>query len=258
MPVTPKFWLIASSKPGSSDQTIRADHPKPRRPLSRGLSARARSRRARRAARRRSARLRRRGRWGGAGEQPLFVSPRTISALVPTSTIRVSSSANCSGASLRAHGGGVGADMAGDAGENVYPRVGMHGLTLDLVGPERGCCSRSPARRARRQAPSDRRRAAGGASPDCRRRRLPARPPVDASPSAAELPDERVDRLAHGRGHLRRAAGVHHRIGDAAHQIFAEADLRVHQAGGGLHLAVAQIDIRWPAMVVEPMSKATP
>ena len=32
------------------------------------------------------------------------------------------------------------------------------------------------------------------------------------------------------RGHLRVAARVHHHVGDAAHQVFAEADLRVHQA----------------------------
>ena len=41
---------------------------------------------------------------------------------------------------------------------------------------------------------------------------------------------QRIDRLAHGAGHLDIAAGVHHGIADAAHQIFAKADLRVHQA----------------------------
>ena len=42
-----------------------------------------------------------------------------------------------------------------------------------------------------------------------------------------------VERGAHGRGHLLRAARVHHRIGDPAHQVLAEADLRVHRAAGG-------------------------
>ena len=63
--------------------------------------------------------------------------------------------------------------------------------------------------------------------------------------------------VAHGRGHLGRAAGVHHGEGDPAHQILAEADLRVHDAGRGQHIAPLEV-ARWAAMVVEPMSMATP
>ena len=47
------------------------------------------------------------------------------------------------------------------------------------------------------------------------------------------LADQRVDRVAHGLGHLGLAAGVHHHVGDPAHQVLAEADLRVHAPGGG-------------------------
>ena len=47
------------------------------------------------------------------------------------------------------------------------------------------------------------------------------------------LADQRVDRAAHGLGQLGFAAGVHHDVGDPAHQIFAEADLRVHAPGRG-------------------------
>jgi hypothetical protein len=36
---------------------------------------------------------------------------------------------------------------------------------------------------------------------------------------------------AHGGRHLPVAAGIHHGVGDPAHQVLAEADLRVHQAG---------------------------
>src|SRR5712671_278527 len=39
----------------------------------------------------------------------------------------------------------------------------------------------------------------------------------------------------------RTAAGIHHRIGDAAHQILAEAYLRIHDARGSDDLAAAQI-----------------
>ena len=50
--------------------------------------------------------------------------------------------------------------------------------------------------------------------------------------------------LAHGRRHLRRPTGIHHAVGDARHQILAEADLRVHRPRRGQHLAgqeVAQV-----------------
>ena len=52
---------------------------------------------------------------------------------------------------------------------------------------------------------------------------------------------EPIQRLAHRGGHLLRPARVHHGIGDAAHQILAEADLRVHDAARGEHLAGLEI-----------------
>ena len=39
------------------------------------------------------------------------------------------------------------------------------------------------------------------------------------------LGDQTVDRAAHGRRQIRLAAGIHLDIGDARHQIFAEANL---------------------------------
>jgi len=36
-----------------------------------------------------------------------------------------------------------------------------------------------------------------------------------------------VDRF----GHLLRTTRIHHRVGHAAHQVFTEADLRIHRAG---------------------------
>ena len=47
--------------------------------------------------------------------------------------------------------------------------------------------------------------------------------------------------FAHGRRHLRRAARIHHRIRDAAHEVFAEADLRVHAPGGSHDFAAHEI-----------------
>ena len=56
-----------------------------------------------------------------------------------------------------------------------------------------------------------------------------------------ERGDQPVERLADGRGHLAGALGMHHRVRDAAHQVLAEADLRVHHAGAGEDLAVGQV-----------------
>jgi len=50
-----------------------------------------------------------------------------------------------------------------------------------------------------------------------------------------------LQRLADGGGHFLLAARIHHHVGDAAHQILAEADLRIHQAGRGRHLAGREI-----------------
>ena len=45
-----------------------------------------------------------------------------------------------------------------------------------------------------------------------------------------DLADQRVDPLANRIGHLRSAVGIHHRVGNPAHQILAEPDLRIHHA----------------------------
>ena len=69
----------------------------------------------------------------GAGEQPVRL-PSTISALVPTSTISVISSLTMR--RLRQDdAGGVGADMAGDAGQHEDPGIGMD-AQVDLARPE--------------------------------------------------------------------------------------------------------------------------
>ena len=49
----------------------------------------------------------------------------------------------------------------------------------------------------------------------------------------ADLADQDADRFAHRLGHGFASVRVHHHVGDPAHQILAEADLRVGSAGGG-------------------------
>ena len=64
---------------------------------------------------------------------------------------------------------------------------------------------------------------------------------VDPGCARPPLPPACCSACADGGGHFLLAARIHHHIGDAAHQVFAEADLRVHQAGGGHHLARREI-----------------
>ena len=58
---------------------------------------------------------------------------------------------------------------------------------------------------------------------------------------ARGLADQRVHRLAHRARQLLVAARVHHHVGDAAHQVFAETNLRVHRPAGGDDLAAHKI-----------------
>ena len=53
--------------------------------------------------------------------------------------------------------------------------------------------------------------------------------------------DETVDGLADDGGHLAVAAGMEHHVGDPAHQVLAEADLRVHHARRSQHLAAGEV-----------------
>ncbi len=75
--------------------------------------------------------------------------------------------------------------------------------------------------------------------------------------SLGEPGDERLERGADRPGHLARALRMEHRVRDAAHEVLAEPDLRVHHARAGEHGAVDEFT-RWPAIVVDPMSIATP
>ena len=57
----------------------------------------------------------------------------------------------------------------------------------------------------------------------------------------ANLGEKGANAFAHGFCHLIRATGVHHGIGNTAHQILTKADLRVHNTVGGNDFARLQI-----------------
>ena len=60
-------------------------------------------------------------------------------------------------------------------------------------------------------------------------------------PGAGEqLTDQFVDRFAHGRRQLAITTGVHHHVRHPAHQVLAEADLRVHPPAAGEDVAAEQ------------------
>ncbi len=56
-----------------------------------------------------------------------------------------------------------------------------------------------------------------------------------------DLPDQRVDCFAYSLGHLSMAAGIHHGIRNTRHQVFAKADLRVHQTRRGFDVTGRKI-----------------
>ena len=164
--------------------------------------------------------------------------PSTISAFVPTSTRSVTSSARY----------GVSARIAPAASAPTCPA--MHGSTYTRAP---ACAGSSSSRARTRTAASV--ASANGAEPERHRvdaeqevvhdrvahdRELEDLLDLDAGPRR-EPGDEARDRVANGAGHRLRAALVHHRVRDAAHEVLAEPDLRVHHAVGGEDLAVGEI-----------------
>ena len=137
------------------------------------------------------------------------------------------------------HAGAVGADVARDAGQDVDARVGVHG------DPERGRRQRQrlvDRERERRAAELDRIDAEHEVMHDrvADERKLEDVGRLDPG-LAREFGGERRERIADRLGHLHRAARIHHRVGDAAHQVLAEADLRVHHARGGGEFAALEV-----------------
>ena len=132
-------------------------------------------------------------------------------------------------------GGGVGADMAGNAGQAIDESAGRD-IEAEFARPRfEGAVQRQRERRAaefgrieaEEQMVHDRIADHGDFE--------------NIGPRHARLFDDlanqRIDGAAHAARQFSLAARIHHDIGDPAHQVVAEADLRVHQAGGGEHFA---------------------
>ena len=124
--------------------------------------------------------------------------------------------------------GGVGSNVAGDAWSDVERRVGqaefeLTGATLDGLG-----------RREHERGRAQRRRI--DAEHEVVHDRVADEHDLEKAVTRCvhrgeELADELVDGAADRHRQLRGTALVHHDVGDAAHEILAEADLRVHPAG---------------------------
>ena len=137
------------------------------------------------------------------------------------------------------HAGAVGADMAGDQGKRVDPGPGRDMQTevmgarviRPVDGQSKGCSAEFDRIEAEEEVVHDR---------IADRGHLDDPVALDAGVTG-DLADELIDRGADDGGHLRLAARMHHHVGDAAHQILAEADLRVHHAGRGERLAADEV-----------------
>ena len=182
--------------------------------------------------------------------------PSTISALVPTSTSSVSFVAQVR-ALGQDHAGGIRADVAGDAGQGVDAGARMQrrgrarGAQFEregLGGERKRCAAELHRIDAEHQVVHDR-VADDGHLEDVRHAQLGL---------ARHLGGERVECAAHRIASSARPARVHHRVGHAAHEILAEADLRIHRAAGGDHFARLSDRTGGAAMVVEPTSTARP
>ena len=164
--------------------------------------------------------------------------PRTISAFVPTSTRSRIGSARW-GSSARMTPGGVRPDVAGDAGQDVDPRAGVQGQVERVGGgPDRSIRGQGERRRAERDRvdPEDEVVHDRVADED------ELEDLVAAGTGGRDQPaDQPVERLADGPGHLAGAFAMHHRVRDAAHQVLAEADLRVHDPRRGLDRAGGEV-----------------
>ena len=135
--------------------------------------------------------------------------------------------------------GRVGADVARDARQDVDPRA--------RVGPEpqlrRGRVDRTVGRQGERRAAERRRIDAEQEVMHDRvadQRKLQDVGALDPG-LVGEQREHPVDRQADRLGHLLGALGMHHRVRDAAHEVLAEADLRVHHARAREHGAVGQV-----------------
>ena len=130
--------------------------------------------------------------------------------------------------------------MSGDARQGIEPRAGVDGRQPDVAGRHaqragdgqgEGGLPELDRVDAEREMMHDR-IADERDLHDIRR--------IDAA-GRGDLQRQRVERRAHRDRHLPGAVRVHHRVADPAHEVLAEADLRVHDPGGRHDAPVGQV-----------------
>ena len=174
---------------------------------------------------------------GGAGEHPLAVAEEDLG--VGADVDHEHQLLGAVGRLGEGDGGGVGADVAGDAGQDVDAGVLVQ-AELDLLGPEVervGGGEREGGHAELGRVDAEDEVVHDRVADD---HRLEDQLAGDAGLGGG-LAGELVEGGADGLRHLPGAAGVQHGVADPAHQVLAEADLRVHQAGGGLDLAGGEV-----------------
>ena len=134
---------------------------------------------------------------------------------------------------------GISADMAGDAGQRVDKRAGRD---VETKLARARFVSRVECKRERRPAEFGRVEAKHEMMHDRVADQRHFQDFAALDPGLARgFADQRVHRLAHHARQLLVAARVHHHVGDAAHEVFAEADLRVHRPDRRDDLAAHEI-----------------
>ena len=155
------------------------------------------------------------------------------------------------------HAGGVGAHVPGDAGQQVGTRAAVHRAVRARVAGRRSASSTASANGA---PPSG-----VGSIPSTRWCMIGLPTSVISSTSSRSTPRSRASSAVSLARQPRTTfvssfspARVHHHVRDAAHEVLAEADLRVHRARPRRAPRRCARSHRWPATVVEPTSNAIP
>ena len=239
MPVTPvPAAATASANPGVVRPGIDADDPEPR------LERLAVDAHALDGARRGAlpgadlGALERRARGRARGEQPALVAEHDLGVRPDVDDER--HRLGLVRLLREDHAGRVRPDVAGDARQHVDPRARM-GADAEFRG---GQLDRGVGRQGERRGTQRRRVDAEQEVMHDRvadDRELEDLGPLDAGP-VAERREQAVERLADRVGQLHLAALVHHHVAHAAHEVLAEADLRVHHPGAREDGAVGQVD----------------
>ena len=139
------------------------------------------------------------------------------------------------------HAGGIRADMSGNAGKDVGARRWVGNIDGKLARPEKDWLVRGKREwRAAKlgRVDAEKEMVHHGIADEGQIHNLIR---IDHR-FGSELANHGGDRFANGKRHLLIAAWIHHDVADPAHEVFAETDLRVHQAGRRNDFTGAELD----------------